>query len=62
VFHTHKGAFEGERCHQHKERSLMPPFSQIVSSRIGAFVVLALAAYLEVQGDVCRSLEFTFAH
>jgi len=31
----------------------MPPFSQIVSSPFGAFVVLALAAYLEVQGDAC---------
>jgi hypothetical protein len=31
----------------------MPQFSQIVSSPIGAFVVLALAAYLEVQGDAC---------
>ena len=31
----------------------MSPFSQIVSSPIGAFVVLALAAYLEVQGDAC---------
>jgi hypothetical protein len=28
-------------------------FSQIVSSPIGAFVVLAFAAYLEVQGDAC---------
>ena len=31
----------------------MPQFSQIVSSPIGAFFVLALAAYLEVQGDAC---------
>ena len=31
----------------------MPQFSQIVSSPIGAFAVLALAAYLEVQGDAC---------
>jgi hypothetical protein len=31
----------------------MSPFSQVVSSPIGAFVVLALAAYLEVQGDAC---------
>jgi small multidrug resistance family-3 protein len=29
----------------------MPQFSEIVSSPIGAFTVLALAAYLEVQGD-----------
>jgi hypothetical protein len=31
----------------------MPQFSQIVSSPLGAFVVLSLAAYLEVQGDAC---------
>jgi hypothetical protein len=31
----------------------MPQFSEIVSSPIGAFAVLALAAYLEVQGDAC---------
>lgn len=31
----------------------MPQISQIVASPIGAFVVLALAAYLEVQGDAC---------
>ena len=31
----------------------MPQFSQIVSSPIGAVVVLALTAYLEVQGDAC---------
>ena len=31
----------------------MPQFSQIVASPIGAFAVLALAAYLEVQGDAC---------
>lgn len=31
----------------------MPQFSQFVTSPIGAFVVLALAAYLEVQGDAC---------
>jgi hypothetical protein len=29
----------------------MLPFSQVVSSPIGTFAVLALAAYLEVQGD-----------
>jgi small multidrug resistance family-3 protein len=28
-------------------------FSQLVSNPVGAFVVLALAAYLEVQGDAC---------
>jgi hypothetical protein len=31
----------------------MPPFGQILSSSVGAFVVLAVAAYLEVQGDAC---------
>jgi hypothetical protein len=31
----------------------MPQFTQIVSSPLQAFVVLALAAYLEVQGDAC---------
>ena len=31
----------------------MIQFNQVVSSPIGAFVVLALAAYLEVQGDAC---------
>lgn len=31
----------------------MSPFSQIVSSPVGVFVVLVLAAYLEVQGDAC---------
>src|SRR5580698_2979978 len=29
----------------------MPQLSQIVSSPVGSFAVLALAAYLEVQGD-----------
>jgi hypothetical protein len=27
--------------------------SQVISSPLGAFVVLAIAAYLEVQGDAC---------
>lgn len=31
----------------------MNQFSQFVSSPVGAFVVLAVAAYLEVQGDAC---------
>jgi hypothetical protein len=31
----------------------MTQFSQIVSTPIGAFFVLAIAAYLEVQGDAC---------
>jgi hypothetical protein len=31
----------------------MKPFNQFASSPIGAFIVLALAAYLEVQGDAC---------
>jgi hypothetical protein len=31
----------------------MLQFSQIISSPVGAFVVLALAAYLEVRGDAC---------
>lgn len=31
----------------------MSQFSQIVSTPWGAFMVLALAAYLEVQGDAC---------
>ncbi len=31
----------------------MPAFSQIISSPVGAFVILALASYLEVQGDAC---------
>jgi small multidrug resistance family-3 protein len=31
----------------------MPQFSQFVSSPLGAFTVLAVAAYLEVQGDAC---------
>ncbi len=31
----------------------MAQFSQLVSSPFGAFVVLAVAAYLEVQGDAC---------
>jgi hypothetical protein len=31
----------------------MPQFSQIISSPVGAFAVLVLAAYLEVQGDAC---------
>ena len=31
----------------------MSSLRQIVSSPIGAFTVLALAAYLEVQGDAC---------
>jgi drug/metabolite transporter superfamily protein YnfA len=32
---------------------LVLQFSQIISSPVGAFIVLALAAYLEVQGDAC---------
>lgn len=28
-------------------------FSQLVSSPVGAFLVLVIAAYLEVQGDAC---------
>jgi hypothetical protein len=31
----------------------MPQFSQMVATPLGALVVLALAAYLEVQGDAC---------
>ena len=31
----------------------MNAFTQLVSNPIGAFAVLALAAYLEVQGDAC---------
>jgi hypothetical protein len=31
----------------------MPQFNQMVSSPIGIFAVLTLAAYLEVQGDAC---------
>jgi hypothetical protein len=31
----------------------MNQFSQLVSTPIGAFFVLAIAAYLEVQGDAC---------
>jgi len=31
----------------------LPRFDQIVSSPVGAVTVLALAAYLEVQGDAC---------
>ena len=31
----------------------MSQFSQIVSSPLGAFVVLTFAAFLEVQGDAC---------
>jgi small multidrug resistance family-3 protein len=31
----------------------MIPFSQLIATPIGAFVVLAFAAYLEVQGDAC---------
>ena len=34
----------------------MPQFSQIASSPVGTFAVLALAAYLEVQGDGCFQL------
>src|SRR6201999_3663601 len=31
----------------------MTPFAQLTANPIGAFAVLALAAYLEVQGDAC---------
>ena len=31
----------------------MNSFPQITSSPIGTFIVLAIAAYLEVQGDAC---------
>lgn len=31
----------------------MNQFIQIVSTPVGAFIVLAVAAYLEVQGDAC---------
>jgi hypothetical protein len=34
----------------------MPQFGQIASSPVGTFAVLALAAYLEVQGDGCFQL------
>jgi hypothetical protein len=34
----------------------MPQFSQIASSAVGTFAVLALAAYLKVQGDGCFQL------
>jgi hypothetical protein len=37
----------------HKARSLLPQFTQFVSSPIGVFAVLAVSAYLEVQGDAC---------
>ena len=43
----------GEECLPFEMRSLVFQFSQIISSPVGAFVVLALAAYLEVQGDAC---------
>jgi hypothetical protein len=43
----------GEECLPYEMRSLLFQFSQIISSPVGAFVVLALAAYLEVQGDAC---------
>ena len=36
-----------------QERVSMNQFSQLVSTPVGAFVVLAIAAYLEVQGDAC---------
>lgn len=35
------------------QRSSLNLFAQLVSNPIGAFLVLALAAYLEVQGDAC---------
>jgi len=31
----------------------MNPLAQMVANPVGAFLVLALAAYLEVQGDAC---------
>jgi hypothetical protein len=36
-----------------RKQEVMTQFSQLVSSPFGAFVVLAVAAYLEVQGDAC---------
>jgi drug/metabolite transporter (DMT)-like permease len=36
-----------------KEEESMNQFSQLVSTPVGAFLVLAIAAYLEVQGDAC---------
>jgi hypothetical protein len=36
-----------------KEEESMNQFSQLVSSPVGTFLVLAIAAYLEVQGDAC---------
>jgi len=36
-----------------KKGPRMNPLSQLVSNPFGAFAVLALAAYLEVQGDAC---------
>ena len=32
---------------------MLPQFSQVISMPIGGLIVLALAAYLEVQGDAC---------
>jgi drug/metabolite transporter superfamily protein YnfA len=35
------------------KEEFMTQFSQLVSTPIGVFLVLAVAAYLEVQGDAC---------
>jgi len=37
----------------------MNQLTQIISTPTGTFAVLALAAYLEVQGDACFHLAFT---
>src|ERR1700743_2009619 len=53
VLHTCEGFSVATPTFPHKARSLMSQLSQIVSSPSGAFAVLALASYLEVQGDAC---------
>jgi hypothetical protein len=53
VLHALEGFSSLTTASPEKEKHLMSQFSPIVSSPIGVVAALALAAYLEVQGDAC---------
>jgi hypothetical protein len=53
VLHALEGFSSLTTASPEKEKHLMSQFSLIVSSPIGVVAALALAAYLEVQGDAC---------
>ena len=53
MWHALEGFSSLTTASPEKEKHLMSQFSLIVSSPIGVVAALALAAYLEVQGDAC---------